>query len=256
MKHRTMLIVLVITFITVAIICSHRPAQSEEKIIELSCSNFFPPEPHHMTKALLEWAREIEKRTGGKVKITTHHAGTLTSATACYEGVVRGLSDIGHSCLAYTPGRFPLMEAADLPGFPFNAIVTSRVANELYKKFTPKELADTHVLYIQAHIPGGIFTRDKPVSTLEGLKGMRVRCTGLSAKIVEALGATPVAMPKGEQYDSLRRGVVDGTTGAPNELIFYKVAEVAKNYIAYAPVGYVTAMFVVMNHRKVEFSSI
>ncbi|MBU2498249.1 MAG: TRAP transporter substrate-binding protein DctP, partial [Proteobacteria bacterium] len=114
----------------------------------------------------------------------------------------------------------------------------------------PKELADTHLLYIHAHPPGSIVTAKKPVKNLEDLKGLRIRCTGLSSKIVEALGAVPVAMPKGDQYDSLLKGVVDGTTASVNELKGWRLAEVAKYTTFYPKVGYVTAMFIAMNKSK------
>ena len=82
------------------------------------------------------------------------------------------------------------------------------------------------------------------------LKGLRIRCTGLSSKIVEALGGAPVAMPKGGQYDAMMKGVVDGTTGSLNELKGWRLAEVAKYTTFYPKVGYVTAMFITMNKAK------
>jgi TRAP-type C4-dicarboxylate transport system substrate-binding protein len=249
MKKRNVSGVLMVMLLLIVCLSVPGSVCSQEKAIELSFSNFLPAE-YHITKALMEWSQEIEKRAGRKVKITMHHSGTLTSATANYEGVIRGLSDIGHSCLAYTRGRFPLMEVVDLPGYPFNAIITSRVAHDVYKKFKPKELEDTHVLFIHAHIPGGIYTRAKPAKTLEDLKGQRIRCTGLSANIIKALGGTPVAMPKGDQYEALQRGLVDGTVGPPNEVKGYRVAEVAKYLTMYPHAGYVTAMYVVMNLKK------
>jgi len=105
-------------------------------------------------------------------------------------------------------------------------------------------------MYLMAHPPGSIVTAKKPVKTLEDLKGLRIRCTGLSAKIVEAFGATPVAMPKGDQYDALLKGVVDGTTASVNELKGWRLAEVAQYTAFYPRVGYVTAMFVSMNKKK------
>ena len=221
----------------------------QTKPIELSYSSFFPA-TYGLGQAATAWAKEIEKRTDGRVKITMYHSGSLTDANSCYEGVVNGISDIGQSCLAYTRGRFPLSEILDLPGYPLNAMVTTRVVDEFYRKFKPKELADTHVLYLHAHIPGTITTVKKPIRTLEDVKGLKIRCTGLATKIVEALGATPVAMPKGDQYDAMNKGVVDGTVSTPNELLGWKVAEVSKYSTLLLDVGYVTTMFIVMNNEK------
>lgn len=249
MKNRILLPFLFLTFGGLLLVGTHQPAYSKDKPIELSYSSFFPA-TYGLGKAATAWGEEIEKRTSGRVKITIHHSGTLTDAVNCYEGVVTGISDIGQSCLAYTRGRFPLMEVLDLPGYPLNALVTTNVNDDFYRKFKPKELADTHVLYMHAHIPGTITTVKKPVRTLEDLKGLKIRSTGLATKIVEALGATPVAMPKGDQYDAMQKGVVDGTVSSPNELLGWKVAEVAKYSTILLDVGYVTAMFVTMNPNK------
>lgn len=219
---------------------------SKAKPIELSYSSLFPAQ-YGLGKAATAWGEEIEKRTNGRVKITMYHAGTLTNAANCYEGVVNGISAIGQSVLAYTRGRFPLMEVIDLPGYPLNAMVTTRVADDLYRKFMPKEFADTHVLYMHAHIPGTISTVKKPVRTLEDIKGLKIRSTGLASKIIDALGGTPVAMPIGEQYDAMRKGVVDGTWASPNALQGWKVAEVANYSTMLFEVGYVSAFFISMN---------
>lgn len=219
------------------------------KPIELTYSSFFPAS-YGMGQAATAWAREIEKRSNGRVKIIVHHSGTLTDANSCYDGVAGGISDIGQSCFAYTRGRFPLLEVLDLPGYPLNAMVTTRVADDFWRKFKPKELANTHMLYAHAHIPGTVTTVKKPVRSLEDMKGLKIRATGLATKIVSALGATPVGMPIGDQYDAMRRGVVDGTVTSPNALLGWKVGEVSKYSTLLLDVGYVTSMFVTMNLNK------
>jgi TRAP-type transport system periplasmic protein len=249
MKSRLLSVVLVVAFATATSFVAAPFVYGQAKPIELSYSSFFPA-TYGLGQAATAWAKEVEKRTNGKVKITIHHSGTLTDANNCYEGVVNGISDIGQSVLSYTRGRFPLMEVLDLPGYPVSAQVTTKVCDEFYKKFKPKEFADTHVLYMHAHIPGTIATVKKPVRTLEDLKGLKIRTTGLATKIIEALGGTPVAMPKGDQYDAMSKGVVDGTVSSPNELVGYKVAEVAKYSTLLGDVGYVSCMFVTMNNEK------
>lgn len=62
--------------------------------ITLTYSIFFPPS-HGQSEAGTEWAREIEKRSNGRVKINVFPGGTLTKASECYDGVVKGISDIG-----------------------------------------------------------------------------------------------------------------------------------------------------------------
>ena len=216
--------------------------------IKLTYSIFFPPS-HVQAKAGESWAKEIEKRTNGQVKITVFPGGTLTPADQCYDGIVKGISDMGMSAFAYTRGRFPIMEALDLPlGFPSGRVAT-RVANEFFKVMKPKALEDVKVLYLHAHGPGLLHTK-KPVKTLEDLKGMKIRSTGFSAKVVEALGAVPVAMPQGETYESLQKGVVGGTFGPIEVLKGWKQAEVIKSTTECYEVGYTTVFFVAMNLKK------
>jgi TRAP-type transport system periplasmic protein len=220
------------------------------KVFELSYSVFFPP-AHAQCKAAEEWAKEIEKQTNGKVKINIFPGGTLTSANECYDGVVKGISDIGMSCFAYTRGRFPVMEAIDLPmGYP-SGMTATQAANEYYAQVKPKELDDVHLLYLHAHGPGLLHTQ-KPIKVLEDLKGMKVRSTGLSAKVVEILGGVPVAMPQGGTYEALQKGVVEGTFAPIETLKGWKQAEVIKYTTDCNIIGYTTAMFVVMNKSKWE----
>jgi TRAP-type C4-dicarboxylate transport system substrate-binding protein len=197
----------------------------------------------------MDWAKEIEKRTDNKVQISVFPGGTLTKAPQCYDGVVKGISDLGFSLFAYTRGRFPVMAAVDLPmGYP-NGKVASKVAQEFAKTFQPKELSDVKVLYLHAHGPGILHTK-KPVKKLEDIKGMKIRATGLSAKIVEALGGVPVAMPQGGTYEALKKGVVEGTFGPMEVLKGWKQAEVIKYTTECYSVGYTTTFFVVMNLDK------
>jgi TRAP-type C4-dicarboxylate transport system substrate-binding protein len=194
--------------------------------IKLNYSVFFPA-PHKNAVLATEWAKEIEKRTGGKVQITVFPGGTLTPADKCYDGVVKGLSDIGFSVLAYTRGKFPLTEVVDLPLGSRSGLASTKLINEYYKKFKPKELDEVKVMYLHGHGPGILHTK-AAVNLLGDLKGKKIRCTGMAAKIVGALGATPVAMPMGETYDALSRGVVDGSMAPFEALQGWKWGEVVK----------------------------
>jgi len=224
------------------------PAYGQAKPIELTYSIFFPA-PAPQTQVATDWAKEIEKRTNNRVKITIFPGGTLTAADKCYDGVVKGISDIGMSVFAYTRGRFPLTEVADLPLGIKSGLVATKMINAYYKKFNPKELKDVKVMYLHGHGPGFLHTKTA-VEKLEDLKGMKIRCTGLAAKIVEKLGAVPVAMPMGETYDSLKRGVVEGSMAPQESLKTWKWGEVVKFTTESWGSAYSTGFFVVMNKGK------
>ncbi len=239
--HFTLIILLVLLSVTLT-------APTEAKTIKLNYSIFFPAS-HVQCQAGMEWAKTINEKSGGKVDITVFPGGTLTPAPQTYDSVVKGIADIGMSCFAYTRGRFPVMEAADLPlGYP-NGITASKVVNDFYTAIHPEELADVKVLYLHAHGPGLLHT-GKPVTTLDDLKGMKIRSTGLSAKIVKALGGVPVAMSQGDTYESLKKGVVEGTFGPMEVLKGWRQGEVIKSTTECTSIGYTTTMYVVMNLDK------
>lgn len=231
-----------------ACVCASAQAGDAAAPMKLTYSIFFPP-AHGQAEIGAAWATEIEQRSGGRVKIEVFAGGTLTAAPDVYDGVVNGISDIGMSCFAYTRGRFPLMEALDLPmGYPSGKAAT-RVANDYYRLMKPKALDEVKVLYLHAHGPGLLHTK-KPVKKMADLQGMKIRSTGFSAKVVKALGAVPVAMPQGETYEALQKGVVDGTFTPIETLKGWKQAEVVKYTVDCPDIGYTTAMFVVMNRKK------
>ncbi len=223
-------------------------AQAPEAI-ELSYSNFFPPTHLHSILAE-EWAKEIESRTNGQVRITYYPGSALLAKDQIYDGVVQGIADIGMSCLIYTAGRFPASELVDLPHAYPNGWVATKVANDFYQKFTPAEFDDAHILYFHAHGPGVIFTAEKPVRKMEDLKGLLIRATGAGVKIMEALGATGHGAGQPEAYELLAKGIVDGTFAPREVLKGWKQAEVVKYVTNCYGVGNTTDMYVAMNKDK------
>ncbi len=216
--------------------------------IELTYSIFFPAS-HAQSRAAQDWATEIEKRSEGRVKITVFAGETLSKAPQCYDGVVNGISDIGMSAFAYSRGRFPLLEALDLPvGYP-DGLTATRIANEIFAKYTPDELSGVKVMYLHGHGPGVLATK-KHVRSLSDIASLKIRATGLSAKIVSSLGAVPVSMSQGETYEALQKGVVDATLCPLETLSGWKQAEVIQQVVDTTAIGYTTSMFVVMNKGK------
>ena len=227
--------------------CLNPSAFGQAKPLTLNYSTHMPAQ-HGVTLNAIDWGKEIEKRTQGKVKFTVMAGGTMLGADKCYDGVVKGIADVGLAVPGFTRGRFPLSEVLDLPLGYKSATAATRLANIYYRKFMPKEFAESRVMYIFAHGPGVLLSK-KIANSLAEVKGMKVRCTGLSAKVVSAIGGAPVAMPVGETYDSLSRGVVDASFNSVEAAKAWKLAEVTKCIIESPAIGYTTSFFVVMNKR-------
>jgi TRAP-type C4-dicarboxylate transport system substrate-binding protein len=223
--------------------------KAETKTVELKLAHFFPA-THPAEKELVQpWAKAIEEATEGRVKITSYPGNTLLQADAVYDGVVSGIADLGLSCFSYTRGSFPVLEVFELPGITYNnSKVASKVAWEGIKQLNPKEVQDTKLLMVFTTGPGDLYTK-VPVRGLSDLKGLEIRATGLSAKTLEVLGATPVAMAQSEAYESLSKGVVKGNLGPVEVLQGWKQAEVTK-YLTLTPFLYNTLFFITMNQEK------
>ncbi len=105
--RRSFGVLCVVMFVVFAFCVTSIPVQAQQKELKLRYSNMYPP-PHPYTKMMEEWAKEIEAKTQGRVKITLYSGGTLTPATQTYDSTVKGIADLGTALLAYSPGRFPL----------------------------------------------------------------------------------------------------------------------------------------------------
>jgi TRAP-type C4-dicarboxylate transport system substrate-binding protein len=248
MSKRTTVLALAVMILGLAVaLCVSQPVQAQT--IKLTYSNFFPPA--HIQSQLAEaWCKEVNTRTGGRVQVDYYAGQTLTKAQQNYDGVVTGLSDIGFSVLAYTRGRFPVMGAVDLPLGYKSGKVATEVINRVYEKFMPKELQDTQVMYLHAHGPGLVNTKDKVVRKLEDMKGLKFRAHGTSAEVAEALGGTPVPKPMPETYEMLQKGVVDGALYPLEAAKGWKLGEVTKYCTLDYAAAYTTGFYVVMNKEK------
>ena len=216
--------------------------------VNLSFAHIFPAS-HYQAGVFKQWAEEVEAVSKGYIKINMFPVNTLLKSAEMYDGVVSGTADICGSSMGYTRGRFPVMEAFEFPGIYFGSAAATAVgAWEGYKKFQPKELMDTKLMWFYSAGPGSLYSKKK-VTSLAGLKGMRIRATGTTAKSIKALGAVPVAMPMADVYEALSKGVVEGQIAPPEVLKGWKQAEVTK-YIAILPPVYNSVMYVTMNLKK------
>ena len=215
----------------------------------LKLAHFWPATHPIETDLIQPWIAAVEEATDGRVKVTSYPAETLALSDAIYEGVKAGVADIGLSCFAYTRGQFPVLEVFELPGIIYNdSNAATRIAWEGIRQLNPEEIQDTTLMMVITTGPGNLFTK-KPVKTLSDLKGLQIRATGLSAATLAALGATPVAMPQAEAYESLSKGVVEGNLGPTEILKGWRQAEVT-DYITITPFLYNTLFFFTMNTDK------
>ena len=218
-----------------------------EPEFRLTYSVFFPA-THVHSQLAVEWAEEVFRRTGGRVKVDVYPGCVLSAAGENYECVVKGVTDLGMSCFSYSRGMFPMLEALDLPLGYRDGKQATRIANAYFRKFQPKELADVQVMYIHAHGPGVLAVKGG-LEKLAALKGKSIRGTGVSAMVIRALEGNAIGMGQPDTYEALRKGVVEGTLCPIETLKGWRQGEVIDTVVKIPSAGYTTAMFVVMNQE-------
>jgi TRAP-type C4-dicarboxylate transport system substrate-binding protein len=198
---------------------------------------FFAPARTFPARQMTHWAEQLAKRTNGKVGVQTFPGGTLLGANDMYDGVTKGVADIGLGSPSYDPGRFPLTSGMALPvGFP-NATVASRTLWQLTKEFNPKEYEGFKVIATKT-----------PVRNAADLNGMKLRAAGTGVPVLKALGAAPIGMPMPEVPQSVQTGVINGTMTSREVLQDFKLAESLKFVTDYPTV--VVAFAAVMDRKR------
>jgi TRAP-type transport system periplasmic protein len=244
MGRKVALLVFVVSFLFLMV---SSPYAAE--VTKLKFANYFPPT--HMNSVMMgKYCEELNKKLAGKVELTQYTGSTLLSAPKMAAGVAGGIADIGLSNLSYTRGRFAVMEIMELPhGFP-SAWIAGHVANDFYSKYQPKDFEGYQVLMLSTSPINVIQTLNKPVNTLDDVKGLKLRGTGRLGDIVKALGATPIPIETPDLYDSLKRGVIEGALLPLETMKGFKTGELIKYVTASWRVGSAYCFYVLMNKQK------
>jgi TRAP-type C4-dicarboxylate transport system substrate-binding protein len=171
-----------------------------------------PKAPAH-TKMLEPWAKQIEEKTGGRVKIDIYPAMSLGGKPPQLIKQARdGVVDIVWTVNGYTPGLFPRTEVFELPFIHTNdPRATNLAMREMFDEYLAEEYAGTKVMFLHVHQGQAIHTVDKLVRTPADVAGMKLRIpTRTGSWVIEALGAAPTAMPVPALPQALSKKVVDG----------------------------------------------
>ncbi|MBV1867736.1 MAG: TRAP transporter substrate-binding protein [Marinosulfonomonas sp.] len=227
------------------------PAISAD-VIELKLSHYVPA-GHGMHRDFMEpWARELEKRTNGQVKVTIHPGGTqLGVITKQYDQVRSGIVDIAMGLHGIPRGRFPRTSITDLPFLAETADGASKVLWALYPKYLAEEHPGVKMLALFGHNAGLIHTKGRQVKTMDDLKGLRIRTPSAAAsEMLTFLGATPQGLPPTQVYESIQKGVLDGTLFPWDPVNSFKLFEVL-DYHLDAGV-YSVSFYFAMNQKKYD----
>ncbi len=213
---------------------------------ELKLAHFVAPtHPYH---PVFQWlAGEVNKETGGALSIRIFPGGELGANPAeQMNRAIDGIADIAFVIPGYTAAQFPRTLMIEYPGIRNDA---ASGTNALWdaREALGEEYRRVKLLSLWTINPAVLFTRDKPVRTLQDIKGLKIRVASKSGgDMVKAWGAIPVFSPVTEMYNSIQTGVVDGVVIDPGAAIAFKLTEIC-NYVTVGMDSILTSFALVMN---------
>ena len=225
--------------------------------ITLKVHHFLGPQSIQHTTMLKTWCDNIAKDSNNRLNCQIFPAMQLGGAPPqLFDQAKDGVADVVWTVAGYSANRFVRSQVFELPFMMTNAGATSRAAWDFVQKHAMDEFKDVKLLAVHVHGPGVIFTKNKPVTKIEDLRGLKMRGpTATVTKMLANMGATPVGMPVPQVPEALSKGVIDGAVipyeVAPslkvNELTKF-ASETPKN----APALYTTVFVVPMNRARYD----
>jgi TRAP-type mannitol/chloroaromatic compound transport system substrate-binding protein len=208
--------------------CASKPdcdtASGEQQNFNWKMVTTWPPNFPGMGSGVTRLAEQIDRASGGRLKIHVYAAGELVPAMEVFDTVSRGAAEIGHG-----PAYYWKSKSAAAPFFttiPFGMTAMEmngwlyfggglELYRELYGNFNlvPFPAGNTGVQM------GGWFNRE--INSVADLKGLRMRIPGLGGDVLARAGGAPITLPGGEIFTALQSGVIDATewVGPYNDMI-------------------------------------
>ena len=218
--------------------------------VTLTYSSWVPP-THHLTIWQQNWAAEVEKATGGRVKFQS-----LPKAPAAppgtFDAVRDGLVDLSYVTASYTPARHILPLMAELPGAGPTAEINSVAYSRIHWKYFQKvgEYKGVKLLAVWTHGPGQMFTK-KPIHSMSDFHNLKIRTGGgIAEKVANALGASAFVKPAPESYELMNSGVADGVFFPFESITSFKLDKVVGQATVFPGGLYSSAFGFFMNEDK------
>lgn len=193
------------------------------------------------TQANKVWAKEIEKRSGGRLVTEWFAGGSVVGSNEELNAVGKGIADVALLYFGYYPNELYVTTINGIPALaPESLVAQSLIMDEVAKTASYQaEFGKFNVqqLFFSAS-PVFSLIGKKPIRKVEDFKGVKVRAVSGTADIVQRLGGTPVNIPQPESFTALNSGLVDliAASGLPS-MMTNKYNEISKYYIPGVPLG-------------------
>ncbi|MCF8481735.1 MAG: TRAP transporter substrate-binding protein [Rhodospirillum sp.] len=156
----------------------------------------------------------LNAASDGSVKVKLYSAGKLVPSLEIFDAVRSGTLDAGYTSPLYVAGKFPAVQL--FGGVPFGPDAVEYLAwiyngggLDIWRETYAKEGVMTVPCGLMEPEAGGWY--NKPIDSVDDLKGLKIRFAGLAGEVMQKLGASVVLLAGGDIYPNLERGVIDGT---------------------------------------------
>ncbi|MEI4473364.1 TRAP transporter substrate-binding protein [Frigidibacter sp. MR17.24] len=157
-------------------------------------------------------AETVAEITEGKFKIQTFSAGEIVPGLQAFDAAANGTVEVAHSASYYYTGKDPAFALGT--HVPF--MLSTRQQMAWAEQGEGREmLAEFYDGYGVVAFPGGNTSTQmggwfrKEIASLDDLKGLKFRISGLGGRVLEKLGAVPQQIAISDIYPSLERGTID-----------------------------------------------
>src|SRR3989344_5977043 len=158
------------------------------------------------------FTKKIHEMSGGKFQISVHAGGELMPPFGVVDGVQSGTVEMAHTAPYYFVGKDETFALGCTIPFGLNS---RQMSAWMYEGNGLKLMREFYAKYNIINFPGGNTGAQmggwyrKPIKSLADLKGLKMRTAGFAGKVMERMGVVPQALPGGEIYQALEKGVLD-----------------------------------------------
>jgi len=171
------------------------------------------------------FSKYVDEMSDGRLTIKVYGSGELVPGFEVFDAVSQGTAQMGHSGAYYWKGKIPASPI--FSAIPFGMTATEFNAwlhyggglalwQELYEPFGIVPMAGGNS---GAQFAGWF---NKEISSMDDLKGLKMRIPGLGGEVFKRAGGVPVTLTGGEIFSSLQSGAIDASewVGPYNDLAF------------------------------------
>ena len=207
----------------------------DDKVYTLRFQHSYPPSLAFYNKTGTQFIERIEENSNGRIKFQVFDVGAIASVAGMLDATHQGILDMHQSWGSFYVGDVP--EADVEAGLPLAWDEAYEVYDAYYNRGLAEVIDEAYSSrYNVKHFPAIIsmqygLATPKPISSLEDLKGMKIRALGVYGDLVQGLGGSGTVLPGAELYTALQLGTIDGLIYGAEAMVAQGLEEFLKTMI-------------------------